>query len=170
MAEPIHQLVTPVRMAGPADEAGIFDLFVAMHKEHGESGFAADKVNQTIHRFVGEQGGIIGVIGAPQDLRACICLLLDTIWFSQEHHLSVLFDFVRADSRSGKFGYKRALINYAKTTSDALEIPFTTGIFTNAATTDNLEAKLRIYSSLLPKAGEFYKYIPKGKASGEIAP
>jgi hypothetical protein len=170
MAEPIHQLATPVRLAGPADEAGIFDLFVAMHREHGELGFEPTRVKETIHRFVAEQGGIIGVIGSPHDLRACICLLLDSVWFSQEHQLTVLFDFVRSDSRSGTLGYKRALINYAKTTSDALEIGFTTGIFTNGAASDNLEAKLRIYSSLLPKAGEFYKYTPKNKASRETAP
>jgi hypothetical protein len=77
---------------------------------------------------------------------------------------------VRSDSRSGKLGFKRALINYAKATSDALGIPFTTGIFTNGAASDNLEAKLRIYSSMLPKAGEFYRYNPKRKAEQETAP
>jgi hypothetical protein len=156
--------VPSVRLAQPSDEESIFTLWTQMHKEHSEPPFDEEKVRSLIRRFIHQQGGILGVVGESGDLKACICLTLDSVWFSNDYQLVCLFDFVRKDCRSGKLGLKRGLIAYAKETSDELGIEFMTGIFTNESARDNLEAKLRIYTSLLPKAGEFFRYSPNKKA------
>ena len=159
-----------VRKATPADADCIFALWLQMIEEHSKPDVNAAKVRAIIDRYSAEQGGILGVIGQPGDLKACICLTLDQIWFNDQYQLSILFDFVRPDSRSNKarhanHGFKRKLLNYAKHAADILELELMTGVFTNELATDNIEGKLRIYTKLLPKAGEFFRYKPSRLAA-----
>jgi hypothetical protein len=150
-----------VRMATPRDEEGIFDLCVQLHAENGQHPFDAEKVRGMMQRAILRQGGIIGVVGEPDDLRGAICMLLDPVWYSSDYQLLELFNFVRSDSRSAKLGLAQLMISYAKKCADDLQIDLTIGVLSNV----RMEAKVRIYGRLLPKAGEFFVYSPKRLAA-----
>ena len=151
---------SPVRLALPDDEDAIMELCQALHKENGQHSYDPVKVRGMVRRAILQQGGIIGVIGERGDLKGCIYLLLDPVWYSNEYQLLELFNFVRSDSRSAKLGYAVHLIEYAKARSDELNIDLTIGVLSNI----RMEAKVRIYSRLLPKAGEFFVHSPKSSA------
>lgn len=107
-----------------------------------------------IQRAVAQQGAIIGVIGKSDDLRGMILLLIDPVWYSDEFQLLEIFNFVREDSRRSSFA--RDLINYAKRCADETGLDLTIGVLSNV----RMAAKVRLYSRLLPKGGEFFVYSP----------
>jgi hypothetical protein len=148
-----------VRVAQPRDEEALYQMCAELHAENGQHTFDGEKVRGMLQRGVLQQGGIIGVVGDPGDLKAAICMLLDPVWYSSEFQLLELFNFVRKDSRSGKLGLAQTMISYAKTCADELNIDLTIGVLSNI----RMEAKVRIYGRLLPKAGEFFVYSPPKK-------
>lgn len=143
-----------VRVATPADEAQIIDLCKQLHAENGTHSRNDVKLLAMVRRCIAQDGGIMGVIGDPHDLKGVICLLIDQIWFSDEYQILELFNFVRADSR--KSNYAKQLISYAKRCADETECDLTIGIISNIRT----EAKIRLYSRQLPEAGRFFIYRP----------
>lgn len=155
--------MTDVRVATPQDEDGVMALCRQLHAENGTHAMNEEKVRGMIRRCIAQQGGLIGVIGEPEDLKGCICLLIDGVWFSDEYQLLELFNFVRADCRASDFA--RSLITYAKSCADGLGVDLTIGVISNV----RMEAKVRLYGRLLPKAGEFFVYRPTAAESAEAA-
>ena len=143
-----------VRLATPADEDGIMSMCRELHAENGPHPLDEDKLRDMLRRAFDRQGGIVAVIGPPDDLRGCIYLSLEPVWFSQDYQLSELFNFVRPEHR--RSGYAKALILYAKQCADALGIDLMIGVLSNI----RMEAKVRLYGRLVPKAGEFFVYRP----------
>lgn len=143
-----------VRLATPRDEGDVVAMCRELHAENGPHPLDEDKLRDMLRRAFDGEGGIIAVIGPPGDLRGCIYLSLEPIWFSQDYQLAELFNYVRPEHR--KSGYAKALISYAKSCADSLGIDLMIGVLSNI----RMEAKVRLYGRLVPKAGEFFVYRP----------
>jgi GNAT superfamily N-acetyltransferase len=153
--------VTEIRMADEHDEFEIFKLCAMMHEEQPYHPLSWDKVVPMVHLATRRERGIIGVIGDRHDLKAAIFLLIDPIWYSDEWQLMEFFNYVRPDAR--KTRYAADLINFAKKCADDLGLDLTVGVFSNIRT----EAKIRLYSRLVPKMGAFFCYSPPSRPSFE---
>lgn len=143
-----------VRLATAADEDGIFEMCCMIHQEIGHSPMSPERVRMHIQSALRQEGGILCVIGEPGDLKACLYLTMMPIWFSDDWQLVELFNFVHPDHR--KSTYARDLIEYAKRCADQLGVILMIGVTTNV----RMEAKVRLYQRLLPKAGEYFVYRP----------
>lgn len=149
-----------VRIAGPDDEEPIFQMCVALHTENGQHPLNLDKARQVIRKGTEARGAIIGVIGPTSDIRGVVYLLLDPIYYSDDYQLLELFLYVRPDRRMAGLRYARALIEFAKSCADRMQMDLTIGVISNI----RLKAKARLYGQLLPKGGEFFIYSPKRAA------
>lgn len=149
-----------VRLATVDDAPGVLKFCHMMHEEHGFASMNEHKVMMMIARGVCQEGAIIGVIGEdPNNLEGVIALVLDELWYTDDPHLSELYNFVHPDHR--KSGHAKALIEFAKKCSRDLEIPLIIGVFSNHRT----EAKVRLYRrQFTGPAGAFFIY---GKGAAE---
>lgn len=156
-------LLSSVRIATPADEDGIMGLCHMLHEENGLFQMDVERVRDTIHaalvpdRNPEHSLGIIGVIGPVGALQGMIVLKLGTFWYARHDdcHLEEYFAFVHPDHRRSTNA--KALVAFAKETSDRLKIPLLIGIISNERT----EAKVRLYDRWLPRAGAFFFYKPE---------
>src|SRR6185369_494946 len=114
-----------VRIAGLADEDEIMRLLGQMHAEGGVMPLDEMEAKKTFHLAFNRQGGILGVIGEPGDIKAMIFLLISKFWYTREFHLEELFNFVRPDVRKSPQNYASRLIDFAKRSSDEIKIPLT---------------------------------------------
>jgi hypothetical protein len=115
------------------------------------------EAKKTFDLAFNRQGGILGVIGEPGDIKAMIFLLISKFWYTKNHHLEELFNFVRPDVRSAasssKDGYAFQLIEFAKKCAEEIGLPLTIGVLTNI----RMEAKVRLYRrSLGVPAGAWF--------------
>lgn len=155
-----------VRIATAADSDEIMRLLNMMHAEGGILPLSELAAKRTFDLAFNRQGGILGVIGEPGDIKAMIFLLISKFWYTEEHHLEELFNFVRPDVRhrpgkSAKEGYAFQLIEFAKKCSNEIGIPLTIGILTNI----RMEGKVRLYRRALDDvpAGAWFVHFPPGK-------
>ena len=130
-----------VRIAQPSDEDEIMLLALQMHAEGGIMPLDAMEVSAMFHRAFNRQGGILGVIGEPGDIKAMIYLLISRFWYTKHFHLEELFNFVRPDMRKAKDQYAQRLIRFAKECSDEIKLPLTIGVLTNL----RMVGKVRLY-------------------------
>ena len=130
-----------VRIANRNDEDEIMRLLNQMHAEGGLLPLDEMEVRKTFHLAFNRQGGILGVIGEPGDIKAMIFLLISKFWYTKNHHLEELFNFVRPDVRKSKENYAPRMIEFAKQCADEIGIPLTIGILTN----QRMEGKVRLY-------------------------
>lgn len=149
--------MTPdVRTATLADEDGIMALCRANHAENGAHPFNEVHTRSQIRRVLsGQDGGVIGVVGEEGALRACICILLDRVWYSDQHQLLELFNFVHPDHRRST--YAKQLLLFARRCADETGLDLTIGVLSDT----RMEAKVRLYTRVFPKAGEFFVYQPE---------
>lgn len=152
-----------VRVAAPADEAEIMNLCLELHSENGQHPVNMEKVRGMVQRCLLQQGGIIGVVGEPGDIKGCICILIDPVWYSDQLQLLELFNFVRPDARQS--GSAKQLILYGKKCADETGLDLMIGVLSNI----RMEGKVRLYGRLLPKAGEFFCYRPSSPSRSEAA-
>ncbi len=142
-----------VRIATRADEPEIIQLLHVMHFENGMMPLDEACANEFFARAFDKKGGIIGVIGQPNDIRAMIYLLVTRFWYTSTNHLEECFNFVRPDMR--KSDYARTLIRFAQKCSDEIKIPLLIGVLTN----NRMEGKVRLYRRLLGiPGGAFFVY------------
>ena len=145
-----EQLST-VRIAKEADIPGIYELCKLLHEENGIATMDDEKVLGMIWQAVTRQGAVIGVIDGEQGLEGCISLVVDELWYTTQHHISELFNFVRPDAR--KSPHAKSLIEFAKSFADSVGLPLFIGVVSNERT----EAKVRLYQRQLSKpAGAFF--------------
>jgi hypothetical protein len=130
-----------VRIANQSDEDEIMGLLHLMHAEGGIMPLDEMKAKQTFRLAFNRQGGILGVIGEPGDIKAMIFLLISCYWYTSDYHLEELFNFVRPDVRKSPQNYAARLIDFAKSCSDEIKIPLTIGVLTNT----RMEGKVRLY-------------------------
>src|SRR5689334_22386891 len=105
-----------VRIATASDADEIMQLLTIMHAEGGILPLDQMEAKKTFDLAFNRQGGILGVIGEPGDIKAMIFLLISKFWYTKNHHLEELFNFVRPDVRSAasssKDGYAFQLIEF----------------------------------------------------------
>lgn len=159
-----------VRLATPEDSMEIWRLFLQAHNENSLFPLAPEKVQYLMNRVLypdaiplGDMGprGIIGVIGPVGALEALVFLLIGQFWYSNDRHLEELIVFTDPEHR--KSTHAQAIIQWMKDQVELTGLPLMTGIMSNHRT----EAKVRLYSRMLPKVGAFFFLSPKG---GNSAP
>lgn len=149
-----------VRIATIQDEDEIMRLLTIMHAEGGILPLDEVEAKKTFRLAFERQGGILGVIGEPGDIKAMIFLLISKFWYTKEHHLEELFNFVRPDVRKSAENYAPRLIEFAKNCANEINIPLTIGILTN----QRMEGKVRLYRrSLGVPAGAWFVHMPDGQ-------
>lgn len=147
-----------VRLATPADEAELLKLCRLLHEENGLFPMEDDMVLETIQKGINKTGGVIGVIGAPNNLEGMICMEVGNFWYSRQPHLMELFNFVHPDHR--RSNHAKALIEFAKKCAGE-DVRLVIGIISNERT----KAKIKLYERQLgPQAGAFFVYPPRAVA------
>ena len=155
MRAPARRNLSQIRLAGEADEIGIFGLCSLMHAEQPYHPLAWPKVAAMVRLATQRIRGIIGVVGEPHDLKAAVFMVIEPIWYSDDWHLLEYFNYVRPDARKSTLA--QDLLEYGKRCADDIGLDFTCGVFSNIRT----EAKCRLYRRKLPKMGEFFCYRPE---------
>jgi len=154
-----------VRLAKPEDHDELWRLFLQAHHENSLFKLAPQKVEWLMNRAIhpemiptGDTGprGVIGVIGPHGALEGFVFLLIGQFWYSEDRHLEELVVFVDPEYR--KSDHAKAFIQWMKDQVEKTGLPLLTGIMSNHRT----EAKVRLYSRMLPKVGAFYFLSPKG--------
>lgn len=139
------QTNSTIRLATSADEPELLALFRLMHAEGGMRRLDIDRVREMFGHAFNRRGGILAVIGAPGNVRAMMFILLTKHWYTHDHHLEELFNWVHPEHR--KSDYARLMIEYAKKCSDEMsrdageKIPIVMGVLTNK----RMAAKVRLY-------------------------
>lgn len=142
-----------VRLAAPSDEDDIVAMCRRLHNENGLFALNENKVRDCIRRCFNRHGSIVGVIGAPGDLQASICMELTNFYYTDDMHLAELWNFVDEPYRRSRNA--EALLEYGKEWARKLNLPFFTGIITNK----QMRAKVRLYRQLLGyPVGAFFLY------------
>lgn len=150
-----------VRLATHEDYAEIWQMFRLLHKENGVFSMSEPKLDWILQRVLlphlipqNDTGlrGYMGVIGPVGALEGFILLIIGTYWYTDELHLEELATFVHPNHRRTK--HAKALLNYSKRMSDAINIPLLIGIVSNKRT----ESKVRLYRKHFPEAGSFFLY------------
>jgi N-acetylglutamate synthase-like GNAT family acetyltransferase len=143
--------VPSVRLATPGDEDEIFAICKMLHAENGLFPMSESAVRSRIRECTEQKGGIIGVIGAPGQIEAIICLILNQFWYSSAWSLDEQFAFVLPNCR--KSSNAKELIIFAKACATALQLPLVIGVLSNERT----EAKVRLYERQLGSpAGAYF--------------
>ena len=156
-----------VRIATEADRLEIWRLFLQGHRENGMFDLAPEKVDWWLNRMLcplpewdtGPRGAI-GVIGDIGKLEGLVFVTFGCYWYSNQRHLEEFIVYTDPECRQS--GHARALVNWMKDQSIATGLPLVTGIMSN----DRTEAKVRLYSRMLPKVGAFFLFNGKGSVIG----
>lgn len=149
-----------VRPATPDDEDEIMLLLGQMHAEGGLLPLSEMRARDMFRRAFRKEGAVMGVVGAPGDIKAMIYLLISNYWYTEAFHLEELFNFVRPDVRNTPDGSKLAdqMIEYAKKCAVETGLPLLIGVLTNK----RMEGKVRLYRrSLGYPAGAFFMFNSK---------
>lgn len=142
------------------------------HKENSMFSLAPEKVQWLMQRILnpenipeGDTGprGVIGVIGPKGSLEGLVFLLIGQFWYSTERHLEEIVVFTDPECR--KSNHAQALVTWMKDQVELTGLPLLTGIMSNHRT----EAKVRLYSRMLPKVGAFFFLAPKGSSGLVLA-
>lgn len=148
-----------VRIATRSDEDEVMRLLTIMHAEGGILPLDEMEARKTFNMAFDRQGGILGVVGEPGDIKAMIFLLISRYWYTSHHHLEELFNFVRPDVRKSKENYAPRMIEFAKKCANEIGIPLLIGVLTN----QRMEGKVRLYRrSLGVPAGALFVHFPEG--------
>jgi hypothetical protein len=147
--------MTEVRIATREDEPQLIDLLHVMHFENGMMPLDETCARRFFDIAFDRKGGIIGVIGERDNIRAAIYLLLTSFWYTSAMHLEECFNFIRPDCRRHAGRYAPTMISFAKKCADEIKVPLIIGVLTNY----RMEAKVRLYRrSLGTPAGAFFVY------------
>lgn len=140
-----------VRIAGPADEAALFDLLMCLKDHNNSFGFQIDegRVGQHIQAGTRGAGGLHGVVDAPDKpgvLAGSVGCVWDRWWFSSDWGLAQIWLFVRPEYRKGTH-YADELVNWAKERRAEMEAAAGQPVLmANAVISEErLEAKLRFW-------------------------
>ena len=141
-----------VRIANKSDENGIYELLTLQHRECGLFPLSSSKVRTQIAYYANKNNGLIGVIDGASGIEATVGLSLTQPWYSDDWHLSEMWNFVHPKHRSGTHAVN--LINFSKWCADNMTIPLLIVAIENIRT----EAKMRMYKRMVPKSGSLFLY------------
>lgn len=161
-------VASAVRPAISDDAKEIWRLLRMLCAENGMFSLSEKKVEFYISRLLSPSTissddtgprGFIGVIGPVGALEGCIMLTVGSVWYSEDFTLDEHLNFVDPAHRSSN--HAKALIRFAKDSSDKIGIPLVIGILSTKRTA----AKVRLYSQELTPCGAFFIYpAPKDTA------
>lgn len=159
-----------VRLAHSSDEPELLRLFKMMHEEGGMRPLDIDCVRETFAKAFDRKGGIMAVIGAPNHIRAFQFLLITRWYYTREHHLEELWNWVHPEHRNSD--YSKLLVDHAKKCSDELsaemgvKVPLLMGVLTNR----RMEAKVRLYRRFFGvPVGAFFVHNPTWVTKPEVS-
>lgn len=145
--------VDRVRFATRDDADEIMSLCRAMYAENGQMPMSDRKVKEILEEAFAQKGGVIGVIGEPGKIEACICLRIGQLWYSESWMLSEYFSFVHADHRRSSNALD--LVEFAKDCAQRLKLK----LFIAIVSTHRTEAKIRLFERRLGQpGGAFFIY------------
>jgi hypothetical protein len=131
-----------VRYGDQKDIYGMMQLAELCTQENGLLQPSMMKIFGEIWASLNNDHGLVGVIGTPgQPLEAAILLRIDTMPYSDENVLAERAIFVHPDFRSAKGGRASRLCEFAKHTSDALDLPLLIGVLSS----ERAAGKVRLY-------------------------
>lgn len=150
-----------VRLAVPEDREAILDL---MHMAHAECGsgheISDEKLRWRIELGIQRQISFIGVIGAPgEPLAGYVLMIVEPIWYSDDVQLTELSNFVHPDHRRSTFA--KQLVAFSKRCSESLGVD----LLMSVVTTEQTEAKVRLFRRQMPVVGAFFKWTPANKGA-----
>lgn len=153
-----------VRIATPDDVHQVMEMGLAANDEIAAFKANPKKLLFDIWPALHRQGGIIGVIGKPgQVIEGGIYLKISAFGYSDDMFLDERIVYVRPEFRKGgrsdeKHCHSRKLCDFAKQTSDELDLPLIIGI----STTVGLQGKAKMFERFFgDPAGMFYYYGKK---------
>lgn len=159
-----------VRLAGITDRAEVIRLLLLGHVENGLFPLDRTKAEWWIDRMLSPElipewdtgpRGAIGVIGEPNRLEGLAFVTINRYWYTTQRHLEEFVVFVDPSCRSNNDGEKvphaKALVEWLKEQSKATGLPLLSGILTQKP---RMEAKVRLYQRMMPKAGAFFCFDP----------
>ena len=154
-----------VRVGTPEDLPGCMELFTQANQENGIDELDPEKLLSIVWPSLHNDGGIIGVIGAPGERPEGVVLLrIETLWYSASRVIAEKLVYVHPDFRSAKGGRARKLCEFSKSVSDQLEMPLIIGIVSN----DRTQSKVRLYERVFGHpAGAFFIHNAKTGLSDE---
>jgi hypothetical protein len=142
-----------VRLATINDSRQLLDMALDLHAENGVMPLSKSRVVQTLDAGIEGKRAIIGVIGKPGHLEGMIYLTISNFYYSDEFHISELFNYVKPEFRRSRNA--QSLIKFAQRSAEQLGCPLMIGVLSNERT----EAKIRLYQRLLGKfAGAFFAW------------
>jgi len=152
------QELPTVRLAEPADEEAVMAMARRLWEENGLFSLNENKVRDQLRRYFNREGTIVGVIGPVGDLEASTCLCINEYYYSDDWHLSELWNFVDKEFRRSRNA--EALIEFGKSLANKMGCPLLTGIITNK----QMAGKVRLYRRLLGQpAGAFFVHNAEWK-------
>lgn len=150
----MRQNLPTVRIAQPSDVEEVVSMCRRLHNENGVFALNEAKVRNCLQRCFDRAGTIVGVIGAPGSIEASTCMEFSTFYYTDDWHLSELWNFVEKDHRHGTYNAE-ALIDFCKKCADHMQMPLFTGIVTNK----QMAGKVRLYRRLLGyPVGAYFLY------------
>lgn len=161
-----------VRIARPEDRQEVWRLFLQGHRENGKFTLAPEKVDWFLTRALHPElipawdtgsRGAIGVIGDIGRLEALVLVMVDTYWYTHDRHLGEYIVYVDPECRRSH--HARSLVSWMKHQSDVIGLPLLAGIISNERT----EAKVALYSRMMPKVGAFFLYGMESVSSSSAA-
>jgi hypothetical protein len=152
----------PVRIADASYEGEIMRLAELIHKENGFFNMDRGMVRSMLYRAFDRQGGIMGVIGTPNNVESMIYMLLSNFWYTADPHWEELWNYVAPEYRHTTHCVEQ--IRFAKWCSIESKIPLLIGVISNKRT----EGKARLYRRVLgDPVGSFFMWKPDGASMND---
>jgi hypothetical protein len=131
-----------VRFAVDRDARQLLDLCRLMHAENGLFPLSEAKVEHELRSSIQQDGGVIGVIGAPGSPVGAAWLIAGCDWYTETPSINDRMVYVHPDHREGTT-HARDLLIWARSLSDQLG-PLLIGVLS----CHRAAAKVRFYQRL----------------------
>jgi len=143
-----------VRVGTPADVDGVMMLALKASAENSFVEPVPQRLLEEIYPPLCLDRGIVGIIGDDENpYQGAIVMRIVKLWYSNEDVIEEKAVFVDPAYRAAKGGRARLFCEFAKRTSDEMQLPLLIGILSN----DRTEAKVRLYERQFGKpAGAFF--------------
>lgn len=152
-----------VRVAVPADYPHIIKVCEQLWAENAHDEIDYPTAEAAIMEAVNGNRAIIGLIGEVGDIRGIVFLRFASFWYSRKVFLEELLLYVPPEYRKGT-GYPKALLQFARDTSQRLDIPLFIGVLSLHRT----QAKLKLYSKHLGEPVGGYFFVGRCASGGVI--
>jgi hypothetical protein len=169
----IKEIIVPpklvIRLGVPEDINEVMNLALSACDENGFVEPNPQKLYNEIWPALNKIYGMVGIISKPGGpAEGGILLRIGAMWYSDRMVLEEKAVFIHPDFRAAKGGRARRLCQFARETSDILDLPLMIGVLSNQRT----EAKVRMYEREFGKpSGAFFLYKANtGSANAESQP